>query len=84
MGLNNIFAGAAGTETGVNWSTTTPLNLFDYNDHFNLGTDRTGIAAGAHDNDVDPGFVNAAGGDFQTGANVDDTGFGGTLGGLGA
>jgi len=76
---NNILAGAAGTETGASWGTETPSNQWDYNDFYNLGTDRTNVTAGTHDFDADPLFTDAANGDFSRTETVAD-GIGITLG----
>jgi hypothetical protein len=76
--LNNIISNC--TSNGAKWSGERPVNYWDYNDFYNNGTDRTNVAAGPNDNDVDPGYTDAAGGNFSTGANVADTGFGIRLG----
>lgn len=76
--LNNILSNHI--SEGMVWAAERRSNWWDYNNFFNCGTDRTNVAAGPNDNAVDPGYTNAAAGDFSTGANVDDTGFGIRLG----
>lgn len=75
--LNNILSN---NRNGAVWVANPRTNYWDYNNFYNNGTDRTNVDAGPHDNDVDPGYTNAAAGDFSTGANVADTGFGIRLG----
>jgi hypothetical protein len=43
-------------------------NYEDWNDFYDNTTDRENIDAGAHDLAIDPGFANAAAGDFSTSA----------------
>lgn len=84
--MNNIISNM--TSEGAVWTTQTDSNWWDYNDWYGNATDITLIAdrhatltlPGPHDFDADPGYTNAAGGDFSTGANVDNEGFGIRLG----
>lgn len=76
--INNILSNH--TSEGAVAISEVPNNYWDYNNFYNCGTDRTNVAAGPNDNDVDPGYTDAAAGDFSTGANVADTGLGIRLG----
>lgn len=76
--MNNIISNC--TSEGAVATDVIPNNYWDYNDFFGNAIDRTYVDAGPHDNDVDPGYTNAAAGDFSTGVNVADTGFGIRLG----
>jgi len=77
--MNNIFSNCT---TGASWSSSVLAMLMDFNNFYNCSTDRTNVAAGPNDNDVDPDYTDAAGGDFSldTGTGCDDTGFGIRLG----
>lgn len=70
--LNNIFSNngrdgfrkvtAGGVYSGV---------LMDYNDYFgNVGTSQTNAIAGTHDTALNPGYANAASGDYAIGMNL--------------
>lgn len=77
---NNIISG---NTDGASCGTASGGNLFDYNDFYNNGTDRTNVTAGNNDIDVDPQFTDAANGDFSIGTNLKAAGFPGAFpGGL--
>lgn len=61
---------------GAEWVTSNRLsNMWMYNNFHGNGTDRTLVTAGATDTAMDPGFVNAAGGDFSVGSAMASTGY---------
>ena len=62
VALNNIFDTCG---TGVTFTAQADSNWFDYNNYFNNTTDRTNVMTGDHDTALDPGFTNAANGDFS-------------------
>jgi hypothetical protein len=58
--------------------------LEDYNNIYNCTTDRTNVPVGANSYDLDPGFADAAGGDFRVGVNCKAKGFPGAVPGAAA
>jgi len=74
--INNLIATCT---TGISWNSQNYAAYYDYNDIYDCTTDRKNVAAGPHDFDADPLFVNAANGDFSRTATVAD-GLGITLG----
>lgn len=60
---NNILSDCG---TALSWTTATTRNLIDWNNIYNSGTaDRSNVAVGPNDFDADPGFTDAANGDFS-------------------
>ena len=62
---------AANSSLGCVWE--------DYNNIYDCTTDRTNVPTGAHSYDLDPGFVDAANGDFRVGTNCKAKGFPGAI-----
>lgn len=78
--INNIISNFA---IGIDSNTSAPSNFFDYNNFFNNTTNRTNVNAGPNDTALDPGFTDAANGNFTIGANLKAKGFPGAFpGGL--
>ena len=78
--LNNTISGFT---TGANSTTNWPSDLWDYNNFFNCTTPRINVNAGPNDTALDPGFTDAANGNFTIGANLKAKGFPGAFpGGL--
>lgn len=78
--MNNTISGFA---TGINSAASVGVNFFDYNNFFNNTTDRVNVTAGPNDTALDPGFADAANGNFAIGANLRAKGFPGVFpGGL--
>ena len=85
LALNNIISNCS---KGVVLGSYNESAWWDYNDFYNNDTDTTRVPTrhatlalpGPHDIDADPGYTDSANGDYRTGGNVADTGFGVRLG----
>lgn len=73
---NNIFYGWT---TAITATTQNDTYFGDYNDFYNNTTNRTNFPTGPHDLALDPGFTNAASGDFSIGTNLKAAGFPGAF-----
>ena len=86
LALNNIISNCS--SKGAVLGSYNESAWWDYNDFYNNDTDTTNVPTrhatlalpGPHDIDADPGYTDSANGDYRTGGNVDDTGFGVRLG----
>jgi len=74
---NNIFYGWTLGATQTTAEVVT--NVWDYNDFYNNTTDRTNVTAGVNDMAINPGFVDAANGNFQIGSALRAKGYPGTF-----
>lgn len=77
VNFNSMSAGSQGIDARVG---TTVLNdkrkcFLDYSNFYNDTTLRNAISAGAHDTNLDPGFTDAANGNFTIGTNLKAAGF---------
>ena len=68
---NNIISGFG---TGINFNSLVSTNRENFNNLFANTTDRTNIDTGPDSFDTDPGFTDAAGGDFSVGTAMKATG----------
>jgi len=75
--VNNIIYGWTLGATQTTAEVVT--NVWDYNDFYNNTTDRTNVTAGVNDMAINPGFVDAANGNFQIGSALRAKGYPGTF-----
>lgn len=64
---NNIIYGFT---TGINCFASTPSMFIDFNNFYNCTTPRTNTDVGPNDTALNPGFTDAANGDFSTNSNM--------------
>lgn len=72
---NNILSNITGTALKFAADVDRTVNIADFNNFYNNGTNRSNISAGANDQASDPQYVSAATGDYRIGTNLKGLGW---------